>query len=272
MTKSSEKHTIFKKMVVLFCKLISDSIVLIIKKPALPLYSSDKTPIPNAQLIYEKTGGKLPKKPSQPSTLSTNLPNTLEELMGLLKEGPSTSSTANANPNPPQTKKIELDPNALQQLKDMGFVEERCKKALYLNRMNAQLAMEWLLEHDGDPSVDIPLTQQQIDQLTLVPVSSSSNPISSLISSLTGGSSNSSSFTPNPAIVDRLKALGFAIADINRVLQLTNNNEEAAIAILLGDTSVEDEEEEEEVDNRFQQIMSNPTIVSSLGNPRVLGG
>lgn len=31
--------------------------------------------------------------------------------------------------------------------------------------MNAQLAMEWLLEHSDDPDVDVPLTTEQLSQL-----------------------------------------------------------------------------------------------------------
>jgi uncharacterized UBP type Zn finger protein len=34
----------------------------------------------------------------------------------------------------------------------------RSRKALQLNRNNAQLAMEWLLEHEDDADADTPLT------------------------------------------------------------------------------------------------------------------
>ena len=34
-----------------------------------------------------------------------------------------------------EPKKLDIDPSALQMLKEMGFPEERCKKALLLNRL-----------------------------------------------------------------------------------------------------------------------------------------
>lgn len=66
-----------------------------------------------------------------------------------------------------------VDQGLLQQLKDMGFAEGRAKKALLLTGMNSQAAMEWLLEHEGDPNIDEPLSQEQLRQLrrraTVVP-------------------------------------------------------------------------------------------------------
>uniref|UniRef100_H2ZLU7 UBA domain-containing protein n=1 Tax=Ciona savignyi TaxID=51511 RepID=H2ZLU7_CIOSA len=40
----------------------------------------------------------------------------------------------------------------VKNLTDMGFSERRAKKALLLNNMNTNLAMEWLLQHADEPS------------------------------------------------------------------------------------------------------------------------
>ncbi|XP_019741073.1 ubiquitin-associated domain-containing protein 1 [Hippocampus comes] len=53
-----------------------------------------------------------------------------------------------------------VDDAALQQLTEMGFPESRAVKALRLNHMSVTQAMEWLIEHVDDPSVDTPLPSQ----------------------------------------------------------------------------------------------------------------
>jgi len=64
---------------------------------------------------------------------------------------------------------IQPDPDALQMLMEMGFLEGRCRKALLLCRNNVQVAMEWLLEHSDDPSADVPLSRQQLEVLSVRP-------------------------------------------------------------------------------------------------------
>ncbi|XP_047448755.1 ubiquitin-associated domain-containing protein 1 [Mugil cephalus] len=54
-----------------------------------------------------------------------------------------------------------VDETALQQLTEMGFPESRAIKALRLNHMSVTQAMEWLIEHVDDPSVDTPLPCQE---------------------------------------------------------------------------------------------------------------
>ncbi|XP_053466684.1 ubiquitin-associated domain-containing protein 1 isoform X2 [Ictalurus furcatus] len=54
-----------------------------------------------------------------------------------------------------------VDENALQQLTEMGFPESRAVKALRLNHMSVTQAMEWLIEHVDDPTVDMPLPGQE---------------------------------------------------------------------------------------------------------------
>ena len=51
---------------------------------------------------------------------------------------------------------------ALQQLKDMGFPDARCRKALLLNEMNFDAAFEWILAHMEDADIDEPLSDEQL--------------------------------------------------------------------------------------------------------------
>lgn len=53
---------------------------------------------------------------------------------------------------------------ALQALKDMGFPEARCKKALLLNNMDMEAALAWILDHIEDEDIDDPLTDEQLRQ------------------------------------------------------------------------------------------------------------
>ena len=54
----------------------------------------------------------------------------------------------------------------------MGFPESRVVKALLLNRLDTERAMEWLLDHAHDEDVDAPLTPYQVSQLVSTLISS----------------------------------------------------------------------------------------------------
>jgi len=77
----------------------------------------------------------------------------------------TTAPTVPAIP-PSTTAPLTLDLYTVKLLTEMGFPEARAIKALYINRMNADLAMEWLLLHGLDPDIDVPLTQDDIRILT----------------------------------------------------------------------------------------------------------
>ncbi|ELR16657.1 UBA/TS-N domain containing protein [Acanthamoeba castellanii str. Neff] len=62
----------------------------------------------------------------------------------------------------------EPKPEDIQMLTEMGFPAERAKKALWLHRMNLEVAMEWLLMHSEDPDADAPLTAEQKRQLVAI--------------------------------------------------------------------------------------------------------
>lgn len=54
---------------------------------------------------------------------------------------------------------------ALASLMEMGFSESRCKKALMLNDMDVEAALNWLCAHIEDPDIDDPLNPEQMRQV-----------------------------------------------------------------------------------------------------------
>jgi Kip1 ubiquitination-promoting complex protein 2 len=149
----------------------------------------------------------------------------------------------NSNLQNQQQINIQIDIQALQNLKDMGFNEERAKKALLLNGMNPQKAMDWLLVHESDEDIDIPLTQSQINALY------------------------NSNFIPNPDALKKLQEMGFEEEDIKQALKITNNNQEAACSWLLGDFSSINNDNDTDF---LQNLLTSPIMQKAFSNPRIL--
>jgi len=105
---------------------------------------------------------------------------------------------------------------ALRQLVDMGFPENRARKALQICRGNAQAGMDWLLEHEGDPDIDDPLSAEQLRRLEQ--------------DMGRGGDPQD-----QQEAVERLVEMGFSEDDILVALDTCNHDFEAAAAWLLGD-------------------------------------
>ena len=88
---------------------------------------------------------------------------------------PTTPQTQATQPAPAQP--LPMDQTSLQMLVDMGFPENRARKALtltryyttdhnpYIIRMNTQLAMEWLIEHGDDADIDEPIPEDELEEI-----------------------------------------------------------------------------------------------------------
>ena len=81
---------------------------------------------------------------------------------------PSLSRSLPLSHNNPIATANRDNAEALQQLVDMGFPENRARKALQIHRGHAQLGMDWLLEHEGDADIDEPLSQDHLRHLRQV--------------------------------------------------------------------------------------------------------
>uniref|UniRef100_A0A7S0NC19 Ubiquitin carboxyl-terminal hydrolase n=1 Tax=Hanusia phi TaxID=3032 RepID=A0A7S0NC19_9CRYP len=113
----------------------------------------------------------------------------------------SASGSASAGPVP--------DEAIVRQLVDMGFGENGCKRAaLATNNASAEAAMEWVLQHMGDPDFNEPI-------------------------SAPSGQSQAGSATVDPDAVEMLCSMGFAKHHAERALRETGGDIQRASDWLL---------------------------------------
>ncbi|XP_064649916.1 ubiquitin-associated domain-containing protein 1-like isoform X2 [Lineus longissimus] len=181
-----------------------------------------------------------------------------------------------ANDAPPK-----LDSQALKQLRDMGFPEQRAAKALLLNRMSTVDAMEWLLDHEQDTDIDEPVPgmsnykeprRKSADVSHQRTMSKMPGKVSNILESYRAMKRRE--FRPNQRAQQNLTEMGFEIKDVREALLATGNNEDAACEWLLGDRKApppEDSQEGLDVDGPiYKAIMSNPVVQLGLNNRRSL--
>uniref|UniRef100_A0AAV2MQQ1 UBA domain-containing protein n=1 Tax=Knipowitschia caucasica TaxID=637954 RepID=A0AAV2MQQ1_KNICA len=186
-----------------------------------------------------------------------------------------------------------VDEMALQQLTEMGFAESRAIKALRLNHMSVTQAMEWLIEHVDDPTVDTPLPGQDSAAAGATAAASNASSVSgsSLLRSLSSPSSTEEvtrqdelteifkrirrkrEFRPDSRAVIALMEMGFDEKEVIDALRVNNNQQDAACEWLLGDRKPSPEELDKGIDTNsplFQAILENPVVQLGLTNPKTL--
>ncbi|XP_071753783.2 ubiquitin-associated domain-containing protein 1 [Centroberyx gerrardi] len=194
-----------------------------------------------------------------------------------------------------------VDETALQQLTEMGFPESRAIKALRLNHMSVTQAMEWLIEHVDDPSVDTPIPGQDSSgaagataaatpgpSVSAAAAASASGP--HLLRSLSQSSTEESTrqdelteifkrirrkreFRPDSRAVIALMEMGFDEKEVIDALRVNNNQQDAACEWLLGDRKPSPEDLDKGIDTNsplFQAILENPVVQLGLTNPKTL--
>ncbi|XP_061784068.1 ubiquitin-associated domain-containing protein 1 [Nerophis lumbriciformis] len=194
-----------------------------------------------------------------------------------------------------------VDDTALQQLTEMGFPESRAVKALRLNHMSVTQAMEWLIEHMDDPSVDTPLPGQDLSAAaagaSAANAAASPGPSSSIASRSSSSSRRRSlsstdessrqdelteifkrirrkrEFRPDSRAVFALMEMGFEEKQVIDALKVNNNQQDAACEWLLGDKKPSPEDLDKGIDTNsplFQAILENPVVQLGLTNPKTL--
>lgn len=192
-----------------------------------------------------------------------------------------------------------VDEAALQQLTEMGFPESRAIKALRLNHMSVTQAMEWLIEHVDDPSVDTPLSGQESSGAAGATAAASAGPSvptpaatlgPKLLRSVSQTSAEESSrqdelteifkrirrkreFRPDSRAVIALMEMGFDEKEVIDALRVNNNQQDAACEWLLGDRKPSPEDLDKGIDTNsplFQAILENPVVQLGLTNPKTL--
>ncbi|TNN60197.1 Ubiquitin-associated domain-containing protein 1 [Liparis tanakae] len=192
-----------------------------------------------------------------------------------------------------------VDETALQQLTEMGFPESRAIKALRLNHMSVTQAMEWLIEHVDDPTVDAPIPGGQ-DLSGAAGATAAAPPGPSVPATgpnlLRSHSSQSSTeesirqdelteifkrirrkreFRPDSRAVIALMEMGFDEKEVVDALRVNNNQQDAACEWLLGDRKPSPEDLDKGIDTNsplFQAILENPVVQLGLTNPKTLLG
>ncbi|KAM6169540.1 ubiquitin-associated domain-containing protein 1 isoform 2-T2 [Rhynchocyon petersi] len=194
-----------------------------------------------------------------------------------------------------------VDEAALRQLTEMGFPETRAVKALRLNHMSVTQAMEWLIEHAEDPTIDSPLPGQSSPGTSgaaaAATTSSSPAPAASLASATSSsadGPAGTSTgdeevrdeltevfkkirrkreFRADARAVISLMEMGFDEKEVIDALRVNNNQQNAACEWLLGDRKPSPEELDKGMDPDsplFQAILDNPVVQLGLTNPKTL--
>lgn len=178
-----------------------------------------------------------------------------------------------------------VDEIALRQLTEMGFPESRAVKALRLNHMSVTQAMEWLIEHADDPTVDAPLPGQTSLEAASEVGASSAGAIAG--PSLEAGGEEPKDelteifkkirrkreFRPDPRAVIALMEMGFDEKEVIDALRVNNNQQTAACEWLLGDRKPSPEDLDKGIDTTsplFQAILENPVVQLGLTNPKTL--
>uniref|UniRef100_U3E1V9 Ubiquitin-associated domain-containing protein 1 n=1 Tax=Callithrix jacchus TaxID=9483 RepID=U3E1V9_CALJA len=178
-----------------------------------------------------------------------------------------------------------VDEAALRQLTEMGFPETRATKALQLNHMSVPQAMEWLIEHAEDPSIDMPLPGQAPSGAEGAAAAEAAT------SEATAGASSTDEeardelteifkkirrkreFRADARAVISLMEMGFDEKEVIDALRVNNNQQNAACEWLLGDRKPSPEELDKGIDPDsplFQAILDNPVVQLGLTNPKTL--
>ncbi|XP_069915314.1 ubiquitin-associated domain-containing protein 1 [Oryctolagus cuniculus] len=164
-----------------------------------------------------------------------------------------------------------LDEAALRQLTEMGFPESRAAKALRLNHMSVPQAMEWLIEHAEDPTIDAPLPGQASPGAA--EGGAEDEEARDELTEVFQRIRRRREFRADARAVVSLMEMGFDEKEVLDALRVNNNQQSAACEWLLGDRKPSPEELDQGIDPEsplFQAILDNPVVQLGLTNPKTL--
>ncbi|KAM9641857.1 ubiquitin-associated domain-containing protein 1 isoform 2-T2 [Trichechus inunguis] len=173
-----------------------------------------------------------------------------------------------------------VDETALRQLTEMGFPESRAVKALRLNHMSVTQAMEWLIEHAEDPTIDTPLPGQASPGTSAAAsaeapaeTSEGDEEARDELTEVFKKIRRKREFRADGRAVVSLMEMGFDEKEVMDALRVNNNQQNAACEWLLGDRKPSPEELDKGIDPNsplFQAILDNPVVQLGLTNPKTL--
>ncbi|XP_062601107.1 ubiquitin-associated domain-containing protein 1-like [Saccostrea cucullata] len=292
----SEEKTVFEE------GLQNNDELLLLKKrlPAMNFDTKDRTSnvkddskkIPTEDIINKLTSTlpkaqtvKLPEQASVTVDFQTELRKILislieasQKILSLNPEASKIFTQAEEMLKEPVPEQ-EIDATALKQLCDMGFPENRAKKALLLNDMSVMSSMEWLIQHESDVDVDEPLPGSSINKEEgavggkeeKTSVTKNGHQTTNILQSLR--EYRKREFKPNHKILQNLVEMGFDEKDALDALRISRNNQNDACEWLLGDRKSQPQDLDEGLDTNgavYKAIMANPQVQLGLNNPRCL--
>lgn len=173
-----------------------------------------------------------------------------------------------------------VDEAALRQLTEMGFPEGRAAKALRLSHMSVPQAMEWLIEHADDPTIDTPLPGQASPgpagaeaPAEAAAASSEDEEPRDELTGIFKRIRRKRAFRADARAVISLMEMGFDEKEVIDALRVSDNQQSAACEWLLGDRKPSPEELDKGIDPNsplFQAILDNPVVQLGLTNPKTL--
>ncbi|XP_037653892.1 ubiquitin-associated domain-containing protein 1 [Choloepus didactylus] len=253
---------------------------------------------PDRDAIFQATANLPPcsmdREVAQPSMrdfqtelrkILVSLIEVAQKLLALNPDAVELFKKANAMLN--EDEEAHVDEAALRQLTEMGFPESRAVKALRLSHMSVTQAMEWLIEHAEDPTIDTPLPGHATPDVPGAAVASSDAASSEAAAGAGTGDEEARDelteifkkirrkreFRADARAVVSLMEMGFDEKEVMDALRVNNNQQNAACEWLLGDRKPSPEELDRGIDPDsplFQAILDNPVVQLGLTNPKTL--
>ncbi|XP_058528649.1 ubiquitin-associated domain-containing protein 1 [Ochotona princeps] len=239
----------------------------------------DKDAILRATAKLPSCGADRAAAQSSPRDFQTELRKILVSLIEVARKLLALSPDAvelfkKANAMLDEDEEERLDETALRQLTEMGFPESRASKALRLNHMSVPQAMEWLIEHAEDPTVDAPLPGRASPGAEAaagpsVGEAEARDELTDVFKKIR----RKREFRADARAVVALMEMGFDEKEVLDALRVNNNQQGAACEWLLGDRKPSPEELDQGIDPEsplFQAILDNPVVQLGLTNPKTL--
>lgn len=205
--------------------------------------------------------------------------------------------------NEAPARKMALSEASVKQLTDMGFPENRARKALLLNQQSVMSAMEWLLTNESDPDIDKPLPGQDFVPDDEKDGGDGKDGASQKDKEESGGAAadeglaaegavggveegpkfkniletirafQKREFRPNARALQKLMEMGFSEKEAIQALRISRNNQDAACDWLLSERSERPEVVDRGLEPNspvYKAILANPNVQLGLNSPRCL--
>ncbi|BFZ20870.1 hypothetical protein BsWGS_23910 [Bradybaena similaris] len=293
----------------------NDELLLLRKRMQVPVMETDRQrderKVPDAASIRRATAhlsrknhDSLEEEPTSNTDFQSELRRILislieasQRILCLNPEAAKILKQAEDLLNEAQAKKVDLSEASVKQLTDMGFPENRARKALLLNQHSVVTAMEWLLTNETDPDIDAPLPGQDLETTNEgaaeasaedAPTSDPDEEVASEdVEGATGGTEaprfkniletirafQHREFRPNPRALQNLIEMGFIEKEAVYALRMSRNNQDAACDWLLSDRKETPETIDQGLDPNspvYKAILAHPNVQLGLNNPRCL--